>query len=138
MNEENNQNNQFNNIGIGMEPQPLGDLTNETSNLNNETPQKEKKKGRLKLIILIVASAIIAISAGYFAYTTLFNTPYNTYKNTGLPPGPIASPGAASIEAALYPADTDYFYFVLNPEDNSHVYSKTLSEHNENVKKYLN
>ena len=78
MNEENNQNNQFNNIG--MEPQPLGDLTNETSNLNNETPQKEKKKGKLKLIILIVATAIIAISAGYFAYTTLFNTPYNTYK----------------------------------------------------------
>ena len=79
MNEENNQNNQFNNIG--MEPQPLGVLTNETSNLNNETPQKEKKKGKLKLIILIVASAIIALSAGYFAYTTLFNTPYNTYKN---------------------------------------------------------
>lgn len=81
MNEENNQNNQFNNIGIGMEPQPLGDLTNEPNNLNSEPPQKEKKKGRLKLIILIVASAIIAISAGYFAYTTLFNTPYNTYKN---------------------------------------------------------
>ena len=79
MNEENNQNNQINNIG--MEPQPLGDLTNEPSNLNSEPPKKEKKKGKLKLIILIVASAIIALSAGYFAYTALFNTPYNTYKN---------------------------------------------------------
>ena len=78
MNEENNQNNQFNNIG--MEPQPLGDLTNEPNNLNSEPPKKEQKKGKLKLIILIAATAIIALSAGYFAYTTLFNTPYNTYK----------------------------------------------------------
>lgn len=55
-------------------------------------------------------------------------SPYNTYKNTGLPPGPIASPGLKSIEAALYPDDTDYLYFFAK-DDGSHVFSKTFKEH---------
>lgn len=59
---------------------------------------------------------------------------YNTYKNTGLPPGPIASPGKNSIHAALYPEDHDYFYYVLG--ENGHVFSKTYSEHLNNVNKY--
>ncbi len=62
-------------------------------------------------------------------------TPYNTYTNHGLPPGPIANPGRASLEAALYPADTDYLYFVARP-DNTHHFSKTLAEHNRAVRKY--
>ncbi len=62
-------------------------------------------------------------------------TPYNTYKIHGLPPGPIASPGASSIEAALYPADTDFLYFVAKG-DGSHQFSKTLEEHRQAVKKY--
>ena len=56
------------------------------------------------------------------------DSPYNTYKYPGLPAGPIASPGKASIEAALYPADTDYFYFVSNG-DGTQSFSKTLEEH---------
>lgn len=56
------------------------------------------------------------------------DSPYNTYKNPGLPPGPIASPGVKSIEAALYPADVDYLYFVANG-DGSHVFSRTYEEH---------
>lgn len=64
-------------------------------------------------------------------------SPYNTYLHEGLPPGPIASPGKAAIEAALYPAETDFLYYVAK-SDGSHVFSKTLKEHNEAKKKYLN
>lgn len=55
-------------------------------------------------------------------------SPYNTYKHAGLPPGPIASPGLKSIEAALYPEDVEYLYFVAK-DDGSHVFTKTYSEH---------
>lgn len=64
-------------------------------------------------------------------------SPYNTYKNLGLPPGPIASPGIKSIEAALYPDDTDYLYFVAN-KDGTHFFSKTLNEHLEAQKRINN
>jgi UPF0755 protein len=57
------------------------------------------------------------------------DSPYNTYVYYGLPPGPINNPGKASIMAAIYPANTKYLYFVAKG-DGSHVFSKTLSEHN--------
>lgn len=62
-------------------------------------------------------------------------TPYNTYVIRGLPPGPIASPGKEAIKAVLYPAKTDYLYFV-SKNDGSHHFSKTLSEHNRAVETY--
>ncbi len=62
-------------------------------------------------------------------------TPYNTYLNKDLPPGPIANPGLASLEAALYPAETDYFYFV-SKKDSTHQFSTTFKEHNRAVRKY--
>ncbi|GAB4216871.1 MAG: endolytic transglycosylase MltG [Synechococcales cyanobacterium] len=55
-------------------------------------------------------------------------SPYNTYLNVGLPPGAIASPGLASLQATLTPSDTEYLYFVAR-YDGSHVFSKTLAEH---------
>lgn len=55
-------------------------------------------------------------------------SPYNTYKNPGLPPGPIASPGLKSIEAALYPDETDYLFFVAK-NDGTHIFTKTFKEH---------
>jgi UPF0755 protein len=58
--------------------------------------------------------------------------PYNTYVIRGLPPGPIASPGEAAIRAVLFPAQTDYLYFV-SKNDGSHQFSKTLTEHNRAV-----
>ena len=64
-----------------------------------------------------------------------FDSPYNTYRYPGLPPGPIASPGRASIEAAANPADVDYLYFVSR-NDGTHVFAKSLDEHNRNVQKY--
>lgn len=58
----------------------------------------------------------------------LVDSPYNTYRRTGLPPGPIASPGAASIAASLYPADVPYRYFVAHP-DGHHEFRNTYAEH---------
>jgi UPF0755 protein len=56
------------------------------------------------------------------------DSPYNTYKHAGLPPGPIASPGRASIEAALYPANVPYMYFVAFP-DGHHEFRNDVKAH---------
>ena len=63
------------------------------------------------------------------------NSPYNTYLHPGLPPGPIANPGLASIEAALHPAATEYLYYVARA-DGSHVFSRTLAEHQAAVRRF--
>ena len=63
------------------------------------------------------------------------DSPYNTYRHKGLPPGPIASPGLKSIISALYPANTSNLYFVSR-QDGSHQFSATLNEHNRAVQKY--
>ncbi|MCL5074574.1 MAG: endolytic transglycosylase MltG [Chloroflexi bacterium] len=63
------------------------------------------------------------------------DSPYNTYRYGGLPPGPICNPGLAAIKAVLEPAQTDYLYFVAK-EDGSHIFARTLEEHAQNVQKY--
>jgi peptidoglycan lytic transglycosylase G len=63
------------------------------------------------------------------------NSPYNTYRHPGLPPGPIANPGKRSLEAALSPAQSDYLYFVADNRG-GHVFSRTLEEHQRAVSAY--
>ncbi|MBC7789192.1 MAG: endolytic transglycosylase MltG [Anaerolineae bacterium] len=61
------------------------------------------------------------------------SSPYNTYRNKGLPPGPIASPGRASVEAALFPADVPYKFFVAHP-DGHHEFRRTFKEHTDAIR----
>src|SRR5205085_11509767 len=62
-------------------------------------------------------------------------SPYNTYRTPGLPPGPIANPGVASLRAAAAPASTNYLYFVAQ-HDGSHAFATSIEEHNRNVQVY--
>jgi UPF0755 protein len=65
-----------------------------------------------------------------FDRDTEIRNPYNTYINPGLPPGPIAMPGAVALNAAFYPQSSDYLYFrLINPDEGSHYFSKTLDDH---------
>ena len=64
-----------------------------------------------------------------------FSSRYNTYKNVGLPPGPIANPGKSALEAAMHPAQSEYYYFVADAEGH-HRFARTIEEHNKNVAAY--
>ena len=64
-----------------------------------------------------------------------FKSPYNTYRYAGLPPGPIANPGKSAIEAAMHPAQTDFYYFVADAQGH-HRFARTIEEHNRNVAAY--
>ena len=64
------------------------------------------------------------------------NSPYNSYKLTGLPPTPIASPGLSSIKAAIYPEESDYWFYLHDSKGVIH-FARTIEEHNANIRKYL-
>jgi peptidoglycan lytic transglycosylase G len=64
-----------------------------------------------------------------------FPSPYNTYRNPGLPPGPIANPGRGSLEAAMHPQNSQYFYFVSDANGH-HRFAQSIEEHNRNVAAY--
>ena len=70
-----------------------------------------------------------------YASDLKYSSPYNTYRNQGLPPGPIAKPGKASLLAAMHPTHTDYLYFVSDNQGH-HRFSKSLEEHQRNVAEY--
>lgn len=93
---------------------------------------------RLRRGMLLQADPTVLYALGRHVDRVLYrhlriDSPYNTYRYAGLPPGPIASPGSASIEAALYPASVPYLYFVAHP-DGHHEFRRTLREHNEAVR----
>lgn len=96
------------------------------------------KKGMLLQIdaAVIYANTKGEKTLGKVLYSDLkVESKYNTYLYKGLPPGPIASPGKASIHAALYPENHDYLYYVVG--EKGHVFSKTYDEHLKNVKKHM-
>jgi UPF0755 protein len=64
-----------------------------------------------------------------------FSSPYNTYRNPGLPPGPIGNPGKSALEGAMHPARSDYFYFVADAQGH-HRFARTIEEHDRNVDAY--
>jgi UPF0755 protein len=64
-----------------------------------------------------------------------FDSPYNTYKHPGLPPGPIGNPGKSALEAAMHPAQSDYYYFVADAQGH-HRFARTIEEHDKNVAAY--
>ena len=67
------------------------------------------------------------------------DSPYNTYRNMGLPPGPIAMPDISSLEAVLYPQNHDYYYMCASvTEIGNHEFARTLRQHNKNARKYQN
>ena len=61
-------------------------------------------------------------------------SPYNTYKKRGLPPTPISNPGFASLQAVFHPQKTDFLYYVFDPIEKKHIFSKSLKVHNQNRK----
>lgn len=73
----------------------------------------------------------------YTIEDTRIESPYNTYINTGLPPTPINNPGLSAIKAAIYPKETDYNFFLTDPETGNTIFSKTFEEHNRNKAKYF-
>ncbi len=72
-----------------------------------------------------------------YYYHLEMDSPYNTYKKRGLPPGPIANPGLESIKAALHPEPTEYMFFVVKDDEGRHEFSKSFSEHNRAKKQYI-
>lgn len=97
---------------------------------------------RLKLGMKLGADPTVIYAVGQKAgYVLLWKdleveSPYNTYVNVGLPPGPIGNFGKACLEAVLSPADVNYLYFVAKP-DRTHAFARTLTEHNRNIATYL-
>jgi UPF0755 protein len=94
---------------------------------------------RLRMGWLLQADPTVLYALGgprprllFAAIDSVADSPYNTYRQPGLPPGPIGAPGDAAIEAALHPASEPYLYFVARM-DGSHVFTQTLTEHNRAV-----
>jgi len=85
---------------------------------------------------IIYAELLAGTYAGALHHDDMrFDSPYNTYKHTGLPPGPIGNPGRSALEAAMHPAQSDYYYFVADAAGH-HRFARTMEEHNKNVDAY--
>lgn len=87
-------------------------------------------------VIYAVTNGKMDLDRPIYKRDLAYDSPYNTYVYEGLPPTPICSPGKAAIEAAAHPDTTPYLYFVADGETGGHRFSRTLSEHNENVVHY--
>ncbi|RPI13100.1 MAG: endolytic transglycosylase MltG [Ignavibacteriae bacterium] len=126
----------------------LKDVVTMASIIEGETRFKPEKKiiagvyyNRLKKRMKLEADPTVqyVLPGGpkrRLAYSDLkFESPYNTYLHTGLPPGPINNPGLSSILAAIYPEENNYLYFVAKG-DGSHRFASTFDEHKQNIQQY--
>ena len=104
------------------------------SNISSVIRNRLENEGETGHLLQIDAALVYAAGRPITQadYTSL-DSPYNLYQHTGLPPTPISNPGLASIKAALSPAETNYYFYVLNPETKKHVFSETLNQHNKAV-----
>jgi len=85
---------------------------------------------------IIYAELLAGTYAGALHHDDMrFNSPYNTYTHPGLPPGPIGNPGKSAMEAAMHPAQSDYYYFVADAAGH-HRFARTMEEHDKNVDAY--
>ena len=129
---------------------PLVSVVTLASLVERETPKPDERplvagvfENRLRLHMALQCDPTVVYAlervGQYNGALTLndlhFDSPYNTYANRGLPPGPIGNPGDVALRAALEPAQTDFLYFVANTQG-GHFFSATLAEHNKNVQKY--
>ncbi|MBP5699216.1 MAG: endolytic transglycosylase MltG [Alphaproteobacteria bacterium] len=87
-------------------------------------------------VIYAVTNGQMNLGHSIYKSDLVYDSPYNTYVYDGLPPGPICSPGEASLLAAAHPQKTDYLYFVADGTSGGHRFAKTLAEHNANVAHY--
>lgn len=119
----------------------LASIVEEETNKNDEKPTiASVYLNRLRKGMLLQADPTLKYAVGDFTIRRLLNkhmesdSPYNTYKHTGLPPGPICIPGPASIDAVLANIKTDYLYFCAKADFSGyHAFASTLAEHNANA-----
>lgn len=133
---------------LGLEPSQVYTLA---SIIEKETQRNEEKKrmagvylNRLKIGMLLQADPTSVFATKDFDtkrvtnYHTEFDSPYNTYKYAGLPPGPISTASIASIDAVLNAEKHDYFYFCARGDESGlHNFAKTLAQHNANIRTYV-
>ena len=129
------------------DPEALHEIVTLASIIEKETGAEHERKiisavftNRLKKNMLLQSDPTVIYALPKFdgnirRKDLSYDSPYNTYKYPGLPPGPIASPGLGSLDAALSPASESYLYFV-SKNNGEHHFSKTLREHNNAVRKY--
>jgi len=124
----------------------LASIVQKETNLNAEKPTiAGVYLNRLKRGQLLQADPTVVFATGDFGIRRVLNkhiiidSPYNTYKYEGLPPGPIFMPDVSSIDAVLNPEQHSYLYFCASPDNSGkHQFAKTLIEHNRNANKYRN
>lgn len=133
---------------IGMTPEQVYTLASIIEKETNYNPEKTRMAGvylnRLRDGMPLQADPTIVFAIGDFEIRRILyghlsvDSPYNTYKNTGLPPGPIFMPGLASIQAVLDREQHDYLYFCARPTEDGpgHAYASSLPAHNENARRY--
>jgi UPF0755 protein len=126
----------------------LGEIIAMASIIEREVSSDEDRKivsgifwGRIKSGQALQSCATLAFILGvnkkqYSIADTQIKSPYNTYQNVGLPPGPISNPGLSAIQAVIYPQNSEYNYFLSDPDTGTTIFSKSLEEHNANKAKY--